>query len=187
MREATRRQILSDMGIVRWQLRTTATAVEQRNGRAPHPAPPASEAGGRGREVAREAPWSALSIASGGVLLLVPGDNSRRDLRLATDLLAAASGDWQTRPVSRRFDWPGAAGREVTQAPDGGRRALTAFIDKDLADHDVRLLLCVKALRSLLPESLPRCRSVEIPALETLGRDPDAKRLLWQSLREISV
>jgi len=134
----------------------------------------------------REAPWSALSLVSGGALLLVEGDATRRDLRLAMDVLGAAAGDFAARPASRRFDWPppGAvrtlAGAGSAQA---GERALLAFVDKDLSDHGVRRVLCTAALDARLPALPEGIDRVTLPELATLGQDPEAKRALWQALK----
>lgn len=132
-----------------------------------------------------EEPWSALSLVSGGALLLVPGDASRRDLRLAMDVLGAAAGDFRARPASRRFDWP-PPGAEGTLVADGsgqaGARALLAFVDKDLADHGVRRVLCTAGLEDRLPPLPDGVDRITVPELAALGQDPDAKRALWQAL-----
>jgi len=134
----------------------------------------------------REASWSALSLVSGGALLLVAGDASRRDLRLAMDVLGAAAGDFRAKPASRRFDWP-PPGAEGALAADGsgqaGARALLAFVDKDLADHGVRWVLCSAGLEERLPPLPEGVDRVTVPELATLGQDPDAKRALWQALK----
>lgn len=182
MQEARRRRILSDMGIALWQLRAPepppaaaapATAV----------IPPAAPDTPAEIDQAVE-PWSVLSLAQGDTVLLVDGDSSRRDLRLALDVLSAASGDWQGKAVSRRFDWPPrVAGQHVPPADDG-RRAFNAFVDKDLDDHEAALLLCVETLAGMLPDALAGRRRVVIPALAELGRDTAAKRALWRTIRE---
>ncbi|HEX7037523.1 MAG TPA: hypothetical protein VF210_17270 [Pseudomonadales bacterium] len=127
-----------------------------------------------------------LSLAAGDVVLLVDGGPSRRDLRLAQDVLAAATGDWRTRPARRPFRWPPELGdaAAVAAAPDAGARALRAFVAKDVADHGAKLLLCTDAVRPRLGDDWPDVRLLVMPSLEQLGRDPDAKRALWSALAE---
>lgn len=134
----------------------------------------------------REEPWSVLSLVCGGALLLVAGDAPRRDLRLAMDVLGAAAGDFRAKPVSRRFDWP-PPGAEETLAAGGpgsaGARALLAFVDKDLADHGVRRVLCSAGVEARLPPLPDGIDRVTVPELAALGQDPDAKRALWRTLK----
>ncbi len=208
MREATRRQILSDMGIVVWRLRASEplpvreAAAAPAGGPAPDagsrqssPAPaPRSTPDARRPPVppptrrpvpptaAEVRPWSAVSLAVPGVVLLGDGAGSRRDLRLARDILAAATGDWRAKPVRRRFAWPDGLTHDAVTAADGGRRALNAFVGKDLEDHQARLLLCVEPLASLLPPQPSQCRLLIIPRLAALAHDVSAKRALWQAL-----
>lgn len=130
-----------------------------------------------------QTPWSALSLAVGGVVLLIDGEHSQRDLRLAMDIRAAACGDWSGKPSSRRFDWPpGGAGRAAAGGAAAAQRALAAFVDKDLTDYQGRLLVCTEPLAELVPEPSASCRRLVIPPLHTLGRDADAKRVLWEAL-----
>ena len=127
-----------------------------------------------------------LSLVCGGALLLVAGDASRRDLRLAMDVLGAAAGDFRAKPASRRFDWPprGAEGTVAAGGPGpAGARALLAFVDKDLADHGVRRVLCTAGVEQRLPALPEGIDRVTVPELATLGQDPDAKRALWQALK----
>jgi hypothetical protein len=197
MREATRRQILSDLGIPRWQLRAAAVAAgvpaPSRTAVPPavadpveRPLPTAATSAGSAltAPAAPEPRWSVLSIAAAGVVLLVDGASSRRDLRLALDVVAAASGDWQVKPVSRRFDWRPELAGDGSLPSQAGQRALHAFVDKDLVDHGARLLLCVEPLGARLPDAWPGCRRMMIPALEVLGREAEAKRTLWLDLEE---
>lgn len=130
-----------------------------------------------------QAPWSALSLAADGVILLIDGEGSQRDLRLAMDILAAACGDWAGKPSSRRFDWPPGGGvRAAAGSASAARRALAAFVDKDLSDHQGRLLVCTDPLAELVPEPPAPCRRLVIPPLDALSRDAEAKRVLWEAL-----
>ncbi|MEQ8857710.1 MAG: hypothetical protein RIC56_03610 [Pseudomonadales bacterium] len=213
--QGLRRQILKDLGIVPWQLRRTASAAatpptapvdaaiaptpESVDRRPPNAQPtdaatarraataPAGNMAGAGdvtrsRESVRTGEsWSALSLVAGGVLVLVEGDISRRDRRFVRDVLAAAAGDWQKRPVGRRFDWPSAGAGTASSAA----RALAAFVDKDVADHGVRLVLCSEALADRLAEAWGANgpRRLLLPPLERLSRDVAAKRTLWRQLQ----
>jgi hypothetical protein len=72
----------------------------------------------------------------------------------------------------------------VPTGADALRRALEAFVDKDLADHGASLLLCSEMLADQLPDRWPDCRRVIVPPLDRLGRDAALKRALWQTLRQ---
>lgn len=147
----------------------------------PRAVPP--QAGEPAGEPEPQTPWSALSLAVGGVVLIIDGEHSQRDLRLAMDILAAACGDWSGKPSSRRFDWPpGGAARAAAGGAAAAQRALAAFVDKDLTDYQGRLLVCTEPLAELVPEPSASCRRLVIPPLHTLGRDADAKRALWEAL-----
>lgn len=128
--------------------------------------------------------WAALSLVAGGVVLLVDGSSSRRDLRLAMDVLATASGSWIDKPASRRFDWPPDGVSTIGRGADPAGRAFAAFVDKELADHGAETLLVEETLSERLPERGGPVR-VQIPALARLGRDVAAKRALWEILRSI--
>jgi hypothetical protein len=204
--------MLADMGIDVWRLRTgAATAAEsastpapapsaaaaaaalletahppQRRRSVPRASPPSSApSAGPGPAVGPEAaPLSAVSLAVPGVVMLLDGPVSRRDRRLAMDVLASAASDWQAKPLTRQFDWPPRIGAgAVATGADALQRALEAFVDKDLADHGASLLLCSETLAAQLPDRWPDCRRVLVPTLERLGRDASLKRALWQSLR----
>lgn len=237
MNEATRRQILSDMGIPVWRLRVAtldeAVPVAEEGAAADEP-PPAAEAetarapmpaaalrsalqeaaesprirargnspGGRNAPDGRAEPaasarpaaadtapverFSVLALAVPGAVLVLEGSPSKTDLRLAMDVLAAASGDWQARPSSRRFDWPPAVAADTLPADvAAGARALKAFVDKDVADHRARTLLATEFVARRLHESWAGCTLVTLPELAALGGNPDAKRALWQRLMEL--
>jgi hypothetical protein len=120
-----------------------------------------------------------------GVLLAVTGNPSRRDLRLAFDVLAAAGGGWRATPQRRAFRWPPAAPAPTgDEAASEANRALAAFLEKDIADHGVELLLCTADVVERVPAAPPGCRRHVIPALADLGRDVAAKRALWRFICE---
>jgi len=201
--EQARRQMLADMGITVWRPRTGPRTPAARpelpppESRMPRPSKAAARSAPAPEEAVREpvaparpaipAPdrWAARSLVVGDVMLLVDGHCSRRDLRLAADVLAAASREWRQRPVSRQFQWPpNVAGETLPPAADDGRRAFNAFVDKDVADHRLRLIVYTVTLAERLADAWPQCRRLEIPALDVLGREGDAKRTLWRALRD---
>lgn len=148
----------------------------------PEAAPSPAGAGPAAGEPAA-APWAAVSLALPGIVVVVDGASSRRDLRLAVDILAAATGDWRARPSRRRFDWPPAvSAAAVATDESAGRRAFAAFLEKDLADHGAAVLVCGGTPATHLPEAMSGATRIEIPPLDELGRDTDAKRALWRRL-----
>ncbi|MFW6092477.1 MAG: hypothetical protein ACODAC_00795 [Pseudomonadota bacterium] len=220
MRDAARRQILSDMGIDIWWARGArslppdpdaagpvadsaepppaedsargAQALEAlKAATAPEPAavpdtpprPPAAVDPGPEPGPAPE-PVSAISMAVPGAVMLIEDQPSKLETRLARDVLAAASGNWRARPAHRRFAWPPEVGdARLHGGPEAGRRALAAFVGKDVSDHAAGLVLCSEALAELLPEQGPGWVRVVVPALGDLGADADAKRALWRDIR----
>lgn len=189
MNEATRRQVLADLGIDVWRLRVSGApepaAPTTEVPPAAAPAPVASRPPTRARPSPRPVDQRAItvqSVAAPGVLLLVSGTLGRRDRRLVLDLLGAATGDWQGRPQIRPFQWPPALPSGVAAA--SAASALRAFVDKDVADHGVTALVHTADLASLLPppEAWPGCRRHVIDSLPALGQDPAGKRALWRFL-----
>ncbi len=199
MTDAARRRILADMGIDVWRRRVAETSEPQAEAVPPAVAahadapaePPVSapaEAAAAPRQPFRkpvavpQERFSAVAIAVPGAVLLVADTPSKVEARLARDVLGAASGAWRARPVSRRFDWPPEIGGEsIGSDARAGDRALEAFVDKDLADHRARVLLCTEPLAARLPDRWPHCRRLVIPPLGALGGDAGAKRALWSA------
>jgi hypothetical protein len=188
MNESARRQILGDLAIEVWLPRTVL--AQERRLPAAKPAiakPPRAKQSPAPRRPS-VTPHSQLTVHSmtvPGVLLAVSGTPSRRDLRLAFDLLAAAGGTWQVTPQRREFRWPPAVPAPASDEGDSAaNRALAAFLDKDIADHGVDLLLCTTDVVERVPAFLPGCRRQVIPALDELGRDAAAKRALWRFICE---
>ncbi|MFU8816387.1 MAG: hypothetical protein ACNA7W_13640 [Pseudomonadales bacterium] len=206
---ASRRQILEHMGVDVWRLRVPLGAPAKVAG-APAKATGAPvEALGASNIVGAEVPvavtpqpdarpqpsrkpqpavetLSVLLLSLGGCILLIEGSPSRRDQRLATDVLSAACGDWKAKPTTRHFDWPPAGGLLEADA-DAPLRALEAFVDKDVADHQARLLLCPESVSARLSNRWPGCRRVVIPPLDQLGRDGALKRALWQTMQQLKA
>jgi hypothetical protein len=209
MNESTRRQILGELGIEVWLLRAARPAggqpeagagsasvagappprATQRTPARVRPSlPPARPVAAANARTEAVRSLTVLALACPGVLLTLTGTPSRRDLRLARDLLAAATGRWDVSPQRRAFRWPPGL---PASAEGGGsnsmERALAAFIDKDIADHAVSLLLCTADVDVLLPGEWPGCRRHVIAPLEALGRDAGAKRAVWRFLCETPV
>jgi hypothetical protein len=206
MKQRMRQQILEDLGLVPWRLRADAdrppvqaplpepTPAAKPLAAQPSaaPSPPASQSPASTptpphaqptTAASGPVPWTALSLALPGMVMLVDGAASQRDLRLAMDVLATAAGNWNARPASRRFDWPPpVAAPSVATSDEAARRALAAFTGKDVVDHGAALVLCVASLAQRLPADEPTCRRLVVPDLGELGRDPAAKRDLWREL-----
>ncbi len=126
------------------------------------------------------------SVALKGVVLLLYGPVSRRDQRLAHDVVSSAVAAWSEKPVHRRFSWPPAAPAGKSAADANGlpvlRRALRAFVDKDLHDHQAHKVLYVGAVAEHLPDTWPGARVLRLPALGELSRDAEAKKRLWTEM-----
>lgn len=124
-----------------------------------------------------------MSVALPGVVVLLEDLSSKRDARLVRDLVTAAVGNWSQPPVQRRFSLPLDAGKgadpEQVSAVD---RALRAFVDKDLQDHQARVVLYVGSVAQRLPDSWPDLRVIRVPDLAGFSRDPKAKQVLWAEL-----
>jgi hypothetical protein len=155
-------------------------------------APPSGADGPRQRPDAEPRPieqavdeaFSVLSLVSGDALMLVDGTASRRDLRLAMDVLAAAGGDLAGRPLSRKFEWPPSGdGIGFHAGEAAARRALAAFVDKDVADHGVRRVLRTPEVAARWTAEATDVALMDMPSLSALGQDPVAKRELWRRLR----
>ena len=200
MNEATRRQVLADLGIDVWRLRDSTVpepaaqpvsrpvAVDPVAAPGPVVAPVRARPASPPRSLAQPV-LSLQSIAVPGLLLLVGGTLGRRDRRLVLDLLGAATGDWDLKPAVRQFQWPpalpaGAADAAAQDVP--AERALRAFIDKDIGDHAVSVLICTADVAAVLPgpDAWPGCRRHRIDSLSALGQDPAGKRALWRFLSE---
>jgi hypothetical protein len=181
-------------GEARLNVEAPAAAERSRAGAPPEPRTASSPAVDSAitAPAAAVAPLAVLSIATSGAVLLIEGSPARRDLRLAMDVLAAISADLQSKsagrrakPVTRRFAWPPPVAADVlTSAPDARRRALEAFVDKDLGDHGGRVLLVSERLAAELPDRWPDCERVMVPDLDLLGREAPLKRALWRDIQQ---
>lgn len=130
-----------------------------------------------------------LSLRCSGLLLLVEVQGLKYARRLATDLLRAAAGDWQSALEQTVFDWHP---DKVGSAGVSGRRALAAFVDKQLDDlgREKSVLLCER-VAAMLPELAGSLSSrdhhtIRVPALQALAGDGEAKRILWQQIQQLT-
>ena len=144
-------------------------------------------------DAADQGAFSVVSVALPGVVLLLEGDASRRDMRLARDLVSAVAGEWARKPERRRFLWPPTSGvvpasggaSDPARAETAPSRALRAFADKHLEDHKARLLICAGSVGDRIPDHWEGVRVLRISALSELSRDAAAKRRLWSELSAV--
>ena len=125
-----------------------------------------------------------VSVALPGVVLLLEGAGSKRDMRLARDLVSAVAGDWGRKPERRRFVWPPTSGA-VPGADSAPRRGLRAFVDKDLEDHAAQVLICAGKVGERLPDPWRDVHVLRVPELSQLSRNAAAKRRLWTELAAV--
>ena len=206
LNQAARRQILKDIGIDVWLPRGGVSALAAQPpvgaGRAvadvdsPARSAPTVPVEQPLRPLKVEAsapepvePFAVLSVTAAGVMVLLEGTPTRREGRLIRDLLSAATGEWGGQPSTRRFDWPPALDMGIATAigADAADRALRAFVAKDVADHQVALLIATGALigrfQSLRAQSLRYAGvRLEVSSLDLLSRDPMEKRRVWAAL-----
>lgn len=153
----------------------------------PSSVPPAAASPGvsRARRPGAEpAPFAVVSLSVPGVTLLLEGRPGPRAARIARDLFGAAGARWDAEPAYREFDWPPAPGLPVVTGPDAARRALGAFVEKELADHQPRLLLVAESLAARLDTTPAGIRRVLLPDLDRLAVDAQAKRKVWSALAQ---
>ena len=125
------------------------------------------------------APFRVSCLTKGDVLLLVlsEGGESRAARRFALDLLSAASGIWGGEAAQLAFDWPqpGIENNAETQ-----RKALGAFVAKQIGDHDGGLMLIGAEVVERLSET-PAGALILAP-LEALMTRGELKRELWREI-----
>ena len=103
--------------------------------------------------------------------------------RLCWDIVAAVTGDWNNEPRSARpreisFTWPDRSQEECW-------RAFTAFAEKQMAEPDVRVVLCGEALVERLPELTVGRELLAVPDFAELGLAD--KRALWRRMQALSI
>ena len=206
--DSRRTQILNDMGIETWCLRSTAavagrsrpksgTPVRAKAGNAPSsrkapPAPPKRQQppaaqrtqAARHRPTDRSAGESFTVTAfctaaeEGGALLACGSLEGRGEAALAADIVRCMCRNWSATVKRIEFRWPLPG---VFGAPEP---ALAAFLDKQLQDFAVtHALATASAAAKVPPVDLD---FITIPDLAQID-GPDAKRALWQQLQEPSA
>jgi hypothetical protein len=200
--DPVRRKMLKDMGIDVWLLREPAIPMPA----APadrSDAPPATAAVEATVAIEAGVPIEATVAAEAAIADSTPAelpsvtclvsklavmlvDNTRRAVsgRLCKDLLAAATGEWSNGPKAAgpreiAFVWP----RERSQAECW--RAFKAFAEKQLAEPDVRVVLCSEALVERLPELGAGRELLALPEFSEL--DLDGKRALWRRMQALGT
>jgi len=123
-----------------------------------------------------------VALSSCGVTLLLERPPAGRDARLARDLLAAATGQWDLDPALRQFDWPPAFDIPGGAGGIAAERALRAFVEKELADQASQLLLPTEVVAGRLGAAAHAAEQLVIPDLPELGRDSVEKRRIWARL-----
>lgn len=109
--------------------------------------------------------------------MLVALGQAKTERRFALDVLAAASGVFGGETAQLAFDWPQPG---VENNPDTARRALAAFVAKQLGDRpDGQVLIGAEVVERL--EAAPDGCLV-LPAMAELMVDGERKRALWQAL-----
>jgi len=130
----------------------------------------------------------ALQLSAG--LLFADGADLRLARRLGRDLMASSAGRWKDRPRETVFDWQP---EKMPGVPVSGRRALGAFVSKQLDDVSSGsfVLVCaeVQELLAGLFESTDgrELRLCRMTSLAQLATDTKAKRALWAQIQQLTV
>ena len=186
-----RRKMLADMGIDVWSLRESPIAgVHVRGDDHSEPAPVASSsplvepapsspavADVETRPSLDNDPLSVTYLVSRFAAMLIDNSDVGVSRRLCKDLLASATGDWDTSLREITFSWP------VGGSQADGWRAFKAFVEKQLADTDARLVLCSAALARQLAGLKTDCELLVMPAFADF--DAARKRTLWCSMQAL--
>jgi hypothetical protein len=128
-----------------------------------------------------------LGLRLPGAVLLCEADEPALARRLGRDLLASSAGASVLPPEETVFDWdPEAVGSSAVS----GRRALAAFVRRQLDELGAGVLLVSAPVMSRLPdlegEVGAAVRLVRIPGLQTLLDQPEAKQALWQRIQSLA-
>lgn len=197
-------QILSEMGIDVWRLRTDglqqevldAAASESASG----PQAVVESPGSRGQTAAAVesnartaapateapveapvegkpvAPFNVVSLADEGGLLLFQSADLKSARRFAVDLLAAVTGSWSRNFRQLVFAWP-QPGIENTHA--SMVKALAAFVDKQIHDAGSNRVLVSAELLQSLDQSWPDVEIQPLPEIDRLMVDAELKKSAW--------
>jgi hypothetical protein len=129
-----------------------------------------------------------LALRQGNLLLLTEMASQPLARRLGRDLLVSMTASKPMKLVETLFDWPPEQASGVVL---NGRRALTAFIGRQLDDLDATstVVACVEVQRRMpeLAELLAQRRLtyLVIASLSELALSADAKRTLWAQLQQL--
>jgi len=117
-------------------------------------------------------------LVSADVLMLVDDHTPERG-RLVMDVFTAAGrrpdGDNGAEPNKLAFHWDGDKQSQW--------RALGAFVDKQIADHAPKFIICSVGLCAHLPTGSAGYSVIQLPELEQLSVRMDLKRELWQQIQ----
>ncbi|MCY3795355.1 MAG: hypothetical protein OXG51_13420 [Gammaproteobacteria bacterium] len=200
-----RTQILNDMGIEAWRLRSAEPAaapsrpkrevpVEARapaalprrtarssspqpgNQPAPHPTEPARQGS---TDLSTGDSFSVIAFCAasqgGGALLACGSLSGRGQAVLAADIVRCLCRNWAATVRRIEFKWP------LPGVSGAAGPALDAFLDKQIDDFSVtRALATASAAAKLPPDGID---FITIPDLAELD-SPDAKRALWRQMQE---
>ncbi|MEM8766599.1 MAG: hypothetical protein AAGE43_04095 [Pseudomonadota bacterium] len=139
------------------------------------------------------APFVVLCLRKAGGLVILEADatggpRQKAERRFAVDLLAAATGAWGGDTEALVFSWPQAAIENTAVAQ---RKALRAFLAKQLSDAQATVVLMDEGLSARLPEDgaffdgsadAGGADVLSVPPLTALMSDGALKRALWQTL-----
>ena len=129
-----------------------------------------------------------LAMQRGNLLLLAAMSAQTSARRLAGDLLGSMAASNSPKPIEMHFEWPP---EQVPGVALDGRRALTAFISRQLDDLAAGSTVVVcEEVRELLPglADLLAQRSLNhlaIARLRELAVSAAAKRTLWTQLQQL--
>ena len=183
-----RRKMLADMGIDVWSLRESPIAGAHVRGddhsepasvpsSSPAVEPSPAVADVETRPSLDNDPLSVTYLVSRFAAMLIDNSDVGVSRRLCKDLLASATGDWDTSLREITFSWP------VGGSQADGWRAFKAFVEKQLADTDARLVLCSAALARQLAGLKTDCELLVMPAFADF--DAARKRTLWCSMQAL--
>lgn len=127
-----------------------------------------------GRPVAA---FSVFCLSKGPVLMLVELGPSKAARRFALDVLAASSGIYGGDTAQLAFEWPQPG---VDNNPETLKKALGAFVSKQLSDHAPSRVLISQEVSARLEQIPDGC--IELPPLSELMVDGEGKRALWAKL-----
>ncbi len=127
----------------------------------------------RSDQALQEEALSATALCIPGTVLLTGALANRAELRLAQDIVRAATGNWRAQVRRLSFNWP------LPGLRGSARSSLAAFIDKQAQDYRARMLLVVDSLTDRVSSEM---QTVSIPDLSGLHAG-EARQSLWRRLQ----